>query len=114
MAYAFAPSSHQPRRLVRSLQKRHASIVDVGPGTKWYCPIKPQDIRSLLSSQPDIAEAFHRQGWRTAMLLLYRDYIDEVGLDPRELRGKDLTCTCKLTEPCHADVLLELANQFQR
>jgi hypothetical protein len=29
----------------------------------------------------------------------------------RELRGKDLACWCRLGEPCHADVLLELANQ---
>jgi hypothetical protein len=28
----------------------------------------------------------------------------------RELRGKDLACWCKPGEPCHADVLLELAN----
>lgn len=27
-----------------------------------------------------------------------------------ELRGKDLACWCPLDEPCHADVLLELAN----
>lgn len=27
-----------------------------------------------------------------------------------ELGGKDLACFCKLTEPCHADVLLEIAN----
>jgi hypothetical protein len=27
-----------------------------------------------------------------------------------ELRGKDLVCWCKPGEPCHADVLLELAN----
>jgi hypothetical protein len=26
------------------------------------------------------------------------------------LRGKNLACWCKLGEPCHADVLLELAN----
>ena len=26
------------------------------------------------------------------------------------LRGKDLACWCKLTDPCHAAVLLELAN----
>jgi hypothetical protein len=26
------------------------------------------------------------------------------------LRGKNLACFCKLDEPCHADVLLELAN----
>lgn len=27
-----------------------------------------------------------------------------------ELRGKNLACWCKLGAPCHADVLLELAN----
>lgn len=27
-----------------------------------------------------------------------------------ELRGKNLACWCPLNEPCHADVLLELAN----
>ena len=28
----------------------------------------------------------------------------------RELRGKHLMCWCSLDQPCHADVLLELAN----
>src|SRR5690349_2610258 len=28
----------------------------------------------------------------------------------RELAGKDLACWCRLDGPCHADVLLELAN----
>ncbi|WP_375483149.1 DUF4326 domain-containing protein [uncultured Jatrophihabitans sp.] len=28
----------------------------------------------------------------------------------RELGGHDLACWCPLAEPCHADVLLELAN----
>ena len=28
-----------------------------------------------------------------------------------ELRGKNLACWCPLDAPCHADVLLELANQ---
>ena len=28
----------------------------------------------------------------------------------KSLRGKNLACWCKLGEPCHADVLLELAN----
>lgn len=28
-----------------------------------------------------------------------------------ELRGKNLACWCKLDQPCHADVLLELANK---
>jgi Domain of unknown function (DUF4326) len=27
-----------------------------------------------------------------------------------ELRGRDLACYCPLDEPCHADVLIEIAN----
>lgn len=30
--------------------------------------------------------------------------------DLLELRGKDLACWCALGSPCHADVLLDLAN----
>jgi len=29
----------------------------------------------------------------------------------RELRGKDLVCWCKLSQECHADLLLEIANE---
>ncbi len=28
-----------------------------------------------------------------------------------QLRGKNLSCFCRLDQPCHADVLLELANR---
>jgi hypothetical protein len=31
--------------------------------------------------------------------------------DLSELRGKDLMCWCPLDQPCHADVLLEIANK---
>ncbi len=34
----------------------------------------------------------------------YPGYLDE-------LRGKNLACFCPLDQPCHADVLLELANK---
>lgn len=38
----------------------------------------------------------------------YPDYVKEhIG----ELRGKDLVCWCRLDQPCHADVLLKLANE---
>ncbi|WPB58599.1 DUF4326 domain-containing protein [Xylophilus sp. GOD-11R] len=32
----------------------------------------------------------------------------------RELRGKNLACWCKAGTPCHADVLIELANEEQK
>jgi hypothetical protein len=28
----------------------------------------------------------------------------------RELRGRDLVCWCPLNQPCHADILLKIAN----
>ncbi len=28
-----------------------------------------------------------------------------------ELKGKNLSCWCKIGEPCHADILLKLANE---
>ncbi|MBM0203245.1 DUF4326 domain-containing protein [Micromonospora sp. STR1s_5] len=34
----------------------------------------------------------------------------KVALTGRVLAGKDLACWCPLDQPCHADVLLELAN----
>jgi hypothetical protein len=44
---------------------------------------------------------------------LYRQHVLEV-FDPetirRRLGGKNLACWCALGRPCHADVLLELAN----
>jgi hypothetical protein len=33
------------------------------------------------------------------------------GLPLERLRGKNLACWCRLDQPCHADVLLELANR---
>lgn len=45
---------------------------------------------------------------------LRRYRIDADTFDPvtlrRDLAGKDLACWCPLDRPCHADVLLELAN----
>lgn len=44
---------------------------------------------------------------------MYAKYAENVlGLDQirAELAGKDLACWCPLDQPCHADVLLEIAN----
>lgn len=32
-------------------------------------------------------------------------------LAPQELKGKDLACWCEPGQPCHADILLKLANE---
>ena len=52
---------------------------------------------------------------REESIRLFRLHADEIlevrpdWLDP--LRGRNLACWCRLDQPCHADVLLELANR---
>jgi hypothetical protein len=46
------------------------------------------------------ASLFQYRAWAT-------DLMANDLLDP--LRGKDLACWCPLDQPCHADILLELA-----
>lgn len=46
---------------------------------------------------------------------LFNWWINQFGDGPvnaaeSELRGKDLACWCPLDQPCHADILLEIAN----
>jgi hypothetical protein len=45
-------------------------------------------------------------------LLRYRLHIEgfDMATLERDLAGRDLACWCPLNQPCHADVLLELAN----
>ena len=86
------------------------NVVDVGSGTKWNNPVKKSDVMSLVSTEPDIAAAVDAGGWKAGSVILYRDWLLDEELDPTELQGKDLSCTCKLSDPCHADVLIELAN----
>jgi hypothetical protein len=48
-------------------------------------------------------------------LLAYREKIKASGamqqIIKRELAGKNLACFCPLSSPCHADILLEVANE---
>jgi hypothetical protein len=101
----------RPVRLQRSTipALSHGDAVFVGLGSKWANPFKKPDVDTL-RGEPDVEDAYRTGGWREAAKLLYREHLLEAELDPTELRGKDLVCACKLTEPCHADVLLELAN----
>lgn len=39
------------------------------------------------------------------------DHALELRRRVHELEGRDLVCWCRLDRPCHADVLLELANK---
>jgi hypothetical protein len=87
-------------RAVRVWNKRQSGIPDeavyVGRPTPWGNPFQ---------IGPD--------GTREQVIQLYRDMLkdrpDVIAKAKKELRGKDLVCWCA-PQPCHADVLMEVAN----
>lgn len=51
-------------------------------------------------------------GNRAADVAAFRAWVEPYADDIRaDLRGKDLACWCRLDQPCHGDVLLEIANR---
>jgi hypothetical protein len=92
-----------PKRIQRKRAKgwkMPPNTVYVGRPTKWGNPYKPSPVMS--------AE------WcvfQFEKLLIANQHSSERFRKPiGELRGKDLACWCPLDQPCHADVLLEIAN----
>lgn len=51
------------------------------------------------------------QGAVDAFRVLVESEPETVAEIQEELRGKNLACFCALNKPCHADVLLEIANE---
>ena len=55
---------------------------------------------------------------RAEALRLYRIYLDEKlkdgTIDLSPLIGKDLACSCSLSEPCHGDILLEKLSKHNK
>ncbi len=87
----------------RVWNKRHSyppDAVYVGRPSKWGNPFKVgRDVKGRLWT-------------RTEVIQLYRSWVTdqhELMLSLHELKGKDLVCWCAPL-PCHADILLELAN----
>lgn len=76
------------------------NTVSVARPSQWGNP-----FRIGAEGIPDAETAVARYAlWISEWLPLYPDMLEP-------LRGKNLACFCKPGEPCHADVLLELANR---
>jgi Domain of unknown function (DUF4326) len=92
---------HMPRRLQRSRRKGArlpASGVVVTRPTKW-------GNRHPLELGREEAIRRYREDLFAGRLAVT---VDDV---KRDLRGRDLACYCPLDVPCHADVLLAIANE---
>lgn len=78
----------------------------IGDGTSWFGRLTALDAAyadssfTLVESREQAVEMFRQYRLRYPLPEAAKD----------ELRGKNLACWCPLDKPCHADVLLELAN----
>ena len=86
-----------------------ANTVYVGRPTQWGNPLAVNlAVGRTLDKVLDFYRAYIENAIRN-----YRPNCEPQyrGLNIEELRGKNLACWCPLDKPCHADVLLELANR---
>lgn len=93
----------------------HPDAVIVSRPSKWGNPFKAGERLSVTSKGVPIGTTLVADA--SIAVFLFRRYVEHHELDLEPLRGKDLACWCPMVDsegnrvPCHADVLLELANQ---
>lgn len=105
-----------PKRIQRKRTKgwrMPENAVYVGRPTKWGNPFMVVDVLEAYCGNEREARADCVRSYREYLLRDDGAYIRLASAvdAARELRGKDLACWCPLDQPCHADVLLELANR---
>lgn len=110
-----------PQRIQRSRAKgwrMPEGAIYVGRPTRWGNPwsIEEHANRSdLFNHGVFVGQSTDPEWARRRGIELYSDWLAGTGHVVAEearrcLAGSDLVCWCRLDQPCHADVLLELAN----
>jgi hypothetical protein len=100
----------KPAGITRSRQKgwrKPPNTISVSRGSYWGNPYNWQDHLDTMSR----AEA------KAYVVAKYREELlkDSIRIfKARELKGRNLMCWCRQDEPCHRDVLLEVANRKHR
>ncbi|MFD6699709.1 MULTISPECIES: DUF4326 domain-containing protein [unclassified Microbacterium] len=100
------PCTDPPRRVQLSRRRgwrKPQNTVIVSRPSKWGNPVKRGDLWCGIPVQTntELVTAFR------SLCTENPAYVAEVRA---QLAGKNLACWCPLDQPCHADVLLEIAN----
>lgn len=92
----------------KMVPRRGSTLIDVkadAPGLPSECC---SGLESARDSACDLFEDLMRACLAGPLAVATRTALD------RQLRGKDLACWCPLDARCHADILLEIANEEPR
>ena len=99
--------------------KMPENTVYVGRPSKWGNPFKVglnQNSFGSIFNKKECDPNFYKKSADVKHCVSrfepYIHYMIKSGqLNISELKGKNLACWCKIGEPCHADILLKLANK---
>lgn len=113
-----------PVRIQRSRQHKQISpnglpIIYVGRPGKWGNPfrvVKEKGLWVVVNDENYGLKMVDTQSEALGYCMeFYKDYVlHEISLgviDISNLTGKNISCWCKIGNPCHADILLGLANK---
>lgn len=114
-----------PKRIQMSRQHpwraEHPDAVIVDRRTKWGNPYRVGESLTLFVGKdrvqrlewigPATAVALYRLLWLTNWNVADARIPHAAPGALAELAGRDLACWCPLDQPCHADVLLAIANE---
>ena len=108
----------QPIRIQRSRQHKQISpnalkIKYVGRPSKFGNPFRVEEIGKKIWGVLDgidipLKTFSNKKDAINYCIKLFESHIKDKDLS--ELKGKNLSCWCKIGEPCHVDFLLKLAN----
>jgi len=98
-----------------------ANTVYVGRGSKWGNPfVVGEAIKDQMNFAMFLWMGIPSNAWENnqpmtldQVMSSYRRFVPEYpSMYPTwKLKGKNLACWCRLDQPCHADILLEVANR---
>lgn len=103
----------KPKRVQRKRTKgwrMPSNTIYVGRGSKWGNPYVIGDAMVSDLIVMDTYVLFSIDD----VLKEYERYINNSEIDLKPLKGKNLACWCPLDKPCHADILLKLANNEKK
>ena len=115
----------EPKRIQRKRTagwRMPVGAVYVGRPTRWGNPFRiavpycGPTIRQANTAQEAVSafndwirrDTLHHLMWDPSLIVAHVEL--KASLSRGDLAGRDLVCWCPLDQPCHADVLLKIAN----
>lgn len=115
----------RPQRYQRSRRagaRLPAGVVCVTRPSRFSNPFRPYCKTTISKSELgiegdgvvsiEVGDVENCLAWFRIHMRAMRELYDRAGLDYfKQIRGRNLACWCDLASPCHADILLDLANR---